>query len=135
MGNTYEYTGINESVTISLPASADMGEEMNGKAVKLVADGIALPVAGETCMGIVLLTEDERYKKGDDVTVQIKDIGIWKAGAEIAMGDALAADAEGLCQKATAGQYVLARALNPAIAKGDLIRVQIIHAGILPAGN
>ena len=55
--------------------------------------------------------------------------GMWAAGAKIEAGDFLAVDAEGLCQKATTGQYILAMALTPATAKGDIVNVAIIHAG------
>ncbi len=54
---------------------------------------------------------------------------MWAAGAKIEAGDFLAVDAEGLCQKATTGQYILAMALTPATAKGDIVNVAIIHAG------
>lgn len=130
--NTYEYTGINESVTVALQAGEDLSD-VNAKAVKLTEEGIVLPAAGEEAIGIVLITEDETYKKGDTVSVQMKDIGLWKAGGEIALGALLAADDEGLCQTAAAGQWVLARALSPAIGKGNIVKVQIIHAGKLPA--
>lgn len=126
--NTYEYTGINDSTTVAFEAGAEL-TEVNAKAVKLTEEGLVLSAAGEEAVGIVLITEDGAYQKGDTVTVQMKDIGLWRAGAEITMGDLLAADDEGLCQTAAAGQWVLARALSPATAKGDIIKVQIIHAG------
>lgn len=128
MGNTYEYTGINESPTVALPVGMDL-EQVNAKAVKLASQGVEIPAAGDIPVGIILTTEDEVYKKGSTVTVQVKDIGLWKAGAEIDLGDNLAVDGEGLCQKASAGQWIFARALSQATAKGDMIKVQIIHAG------
>lgn len=128
MANTYEYTGINESATVAFEVSADLSD-INGKAVKLIADGIALPAAGDDCVGIVPITEDESYKKGSTVTVQVKDIGLWKAGAPFDRGVLLSADAEGLCQTAAAGQWAIARALTSAKAKGDLVKVQIVNAG------
>lgn len=130
--NTYEYTGINESTTVTLKAGEKLSE-INAKAVKLTEEGIALPAAGEEAVGIVLITEDETFEKGDAVSVQMKDIGLWKAGAEISLGALLATDEEGFCQTATAGQWVMARALSAATAKGDIIKVQIIHAGKLSA--
>ena len=86
------------------------------------------PEAGKEATGIVLLG-DETVAKGDDITVQIRNQGMWAAGAKIEAGDFLAVDAEGLCQKATTGQYILAMALTPATAKGDIVNVAIIHAG------
>ena len=77
----------------------------------------------------VLLTKDGTVAKGDDITVQIRNQGMWTAGAAFDSGDFLAVDEEGLCQKATTGQYILAMALTPATAKGDIVKVAIIHAG------
>ena len=76
-----------------------------------------------------MLLGDETVAKGDDITVQIRNQGMWAAGAKIEAGDFLAVDAEGLCKKATTGQYILAMALTPATAKGDIVNVAIIHAG------
>ena len=128
--NSYEYTGINTSPTITFPAGEELSE-VHAKAVKLTEDGLVLPGAGEEAVGIVLITEDETYQKGEDITIQVKDIGLWKAGAELPAGTLLAVDAEGFCQEAAAGQWVLGRALTSAQAKGDVIRVQLIHAGKL----
>lgn len=132
MANTYEYTGISSSVTKAFPVAADMAEA-NAKAVKLTTEGLTLPDAGGSPVGIVLVTEDEAYKKGDTVNVQLKDIGLWKAGGEIEAGALLATDAEGFCQTAETGQWVVARALSAATAKGDLVKAQIINAGNLAA--
>ena len=122
---TYEYNPLNDSPVVVATA----GEELKtAAAVVLTKDGAKLPEAGKKATGIVLLG-DETAAKGDDITVQIRNQGMWAAGAEFDAGDFLAVDAEGLCQKATTGQYILAMALTPATAKGDIVRVAIIHAG------
>ena len=122
---TYEYNPINDSPAIVATA----GEVLKtAAAVLLTKDGVKLPEAGKKATGIVLLG-DETVAKGDDITVQIRNQGMWAAGAKIEAGDFLAVDAEGLCQKATTGQYILAMALTPATAKGDIVNVAIIHAG------
>ena len=122
---TYEYNPINVSPVIVATA----GEVLKtAAAVLLTKDGVKLPEAGKKATGIVLLG-DETVAKGDDITVQIRNQGMWAAGAKIEAGDFLAVDAEGLCQKATTGQYILAMALTPATAKGDIVNVAIIHAG------
>lgn len=126
--STFEYSGINGSATISLPAGAKL-EEPCGIALKLTEDGAVLPAAGDDVAGIALISNQGSVEAGGRVDVQVKDIGLWKAGAEITQGDLLAADAEGLAQKAAAGQYIVARALAGASAKGDIVRVQIINAG------
>ena len=129
----YEYTTINTSPTIVVEAGGELGD-IRGKVVKFTDGKVQLPSAGEVPVGIVLLSEEETVKTGDEVTVQVKDIGKWKAGAAVAIGDLLATDAEGLCQKVTAGQYIFARALSAATAKNDLVTVQIINAGYEKAG-
>ena len=122
---TYEYNPINDSPVIVATA----GEVLKtAAAVLLTKDGVKLPEAGKKATGIVLLG-DETVAKGDDITVQIRNQGMWAAGAKIEAGDFLAVDAEGLCQKATTGQYILAMALTPATATGDIVHVAIIHAG------
>ena len=122
---TYEYNPINASPVIVATA----GEALKtAAAVVLTKDGAKLPEAGKKATGIVVL-ENETVAKGDNITVQIRNQGMWAAGAKIEAGDFLAVDAEGLCQKATTGQYILAMALTPATAKGDIVNVAIIHAG------
>ena len=117
---TYEYNPTGGSPVINVTA----GEELKtAVAVLLTKDGAKLPETG------IMLLGDETASKGDDITVQIRNQGMWAAGAKIEAGDFLAADAEGLCQKATTGQYILAMALTPATAKGDIVNVAIIHAG------
>ncbi|HIS61474.1 MAG TPA: DUF2190 family protein [Candidatus Scybalomonas excrementigallinarum] len=129
----YEYATINTSSTITAESGGELGD-VRGKAVKFVDGKVQMPGAGEDSIGIVLLSESENVKTGNTVTIQVKDIGKWKAGAAVGVGDLLTSDAEGLCQKATEGQYVLARALSAATAKNDLVTIQIINAGYLKAG-
>lgn len=129
MKNSFEYTGINNSPTTVVQAGAEL-KDAKAKAVKYDATGLAVyPAVGEMPVGIVLVNEDESIVPFDDITIQIKDIGIWQAGQAVAVGDLLTSDAAGCCQKAATGQYIFARALNFAMAAGDLVTVQIIHAG------
>lgn len=122
---TYEYNPTGGSPVINVTAGVEL---KTAAAVLLTKDGAKLPEAGKKATGIVLLG-DETVAEGDDITVQIRNQGMWAAGAKIEAGDFLAVGAEGLCQKATAGQYILAMALTPATAKGDIVNVAIIHAG------
>ena len=121
----YEYNPIDESPVIVATAAQELA---TARAVLLTKDGAKLPTAGKEATGIAIL-ENEKVAKGDDFTVQIKDQGMWTAGAAFDAGSFLATDAEGLCKKATTGQYILAMALTPATTKGDIVRVAIIHAG------
>lgn len=124
----YEYATINSSPTIDLEIGKELGDA-RGKAVTFENGKVKIADAGEVPVGIVLLTQDSNLKTGDRVSVQIKDIGKWKAGEAVDVGTLLASDSEGLCKKAAEGQYVFARALSAATTKNDLIDVQIINAG------
>lgn len=128
MAGTYEYASINQSPTLLVMAGADI-EAAQCKAVKFENGKAVLPAAGEIPAGILLISNENKIVSGAEATIQIKDIGLWKAGAAVAYGDMLAVDAEGLCRPVTAGQYIFARSLDVAEAKGDLIKVQIINAG------
>ena len=127
----YTATQINKSATIVAKAGATVlataPVDFRGKVVKFDTDGnvVLAATAGETGIGIAILTNGETNIAGDDITIQIKDIGVARAGAKIAAGDALAVDATGSLQKATAGQFVMATALEAAAAAGKYIRVQI----------
>lgn len=125
----YFGTSINESPTIVLPASEDM-KGARGIALVIKDGGLAKPKAGDVTIGLSLMTGEDEVTKGEDVTVQVKDIGKWIAGGTIAVGDLLTADAEGKAVKATtAGQFIMAQALTGTEKKGTLIKVQIIKAG------
>lgn len=131
---TYFGTSINESPTIVLEA----GEELkNVQGIALVVNEGKAKIAGKgaTVIGLSLFTNDETVKAGEDVDIQVKDIGKWTAGDAVAVGDLLASDANGKAVKATEGDFVFATALSQARTAGDVIKVQIIKAGFLPAGK
>lgn len=131
---TYFGTSINDSPTIVLPAKAEL---KNVQGIALAVDGgeLALPTAGQNAIGLVLFTNDETVAAGEDVTVQVKDIGKWIAGGAISVGDELTTDAAGKAVKATAGDFITAIALSKATASGDVISVQIVKAGYVPAAS
>lgn len=62
---------------------------------------------------------------GEDVDIQIKDIGCVLAGAEIAKGAEVAAGEKGLAKPAEAGEYVAGIALSAA-GKDEYVRIQIM---------
>lgn len=126
--STYFGTSINESPTIVLPA----GDKLeNARCIALVIkDGAVMkPEAGAHVIGLSLIETDETVEKGMDVDIQVKDIGKWVAGAEIAVGAELAADAEGRAVPAKAGDFIVGVALSSAAAAGTWVKVQIIKAG------
>lgn len=124
----YNGTTINDSPTIVGAASAAItdGEFL---ATKYSSDKIAVcDTLGEHAVGIIIPGQDNIPADGD-VTVQIKDIGRWKAGAAIAVGAELATDASGKAVTAVTGNFIFAIALEAATAADQIILVQIIKAG------
>lgn len=134
MNKNFNGVQINQSVTIVEQAGADIADCRNkimvyddAGSVVLAADATKVPV------GIALIeagyndisgTESGKVAKGDDVDIQIKDIGYVIAGEEIAKGAEVAAGADGLAVAAASGNYVLGIALNKT-AKDGYCRVQI----------
>lgn len=133
MGNkTILGTAINPSPTVVLPAKAAITAPAY-KAVVVDAGKVKLPAAaGAVVLGIAI-GENDDVAANDDVVVQIKDIGKWIASAAIAVGAAVATDANGKAATATAGDYIVGYALTAASAAGDIIQVQITKSGFVPS--
>lgn len=124
---------INQSVTISEKAGAAIEDVRNrilaydgdGNVI-LAADGAAVP-AGiaiiEAGMNDISGKESGKVAAGDDVDIQIKDIGYVLAGEAIAKGAEVMAST-GLAVPATDSNYVVGIALSAA-AKDEYCRVQI----------
>lgn len=125
---------INQSVTIVEKAGADVADirncimkyDENGDVV-VATDGT------EALLGIALIEagynditgrESGKVVKGDDVDIQIKDMGVVVAGEAIKKGQEITAGADGLAAVATAGDFVLGVALTGAEA-GGFMRVLI----------
>lgn len=128
----YIGTSINESPVIAAQAGAEI---MDGAllAVAMDATGVkTVAEAGGVAVGL-LIPETDTVAAGDTVTVQVKDMGLWKTGAAVAAGDLLTPDAAGKATKAAAGNFILAQALEAATAADQVIRVQIIKAGFAAA--
>ena len=120
-------TGINNSATIAAKAAADITDGAF-KAVKLTAEGVVLADAGDIPIG-VLVSETESPKAGEEVSVQVKDIGYVTVGAAVETGDLLASGADGKLVKAASGKFVLAQALEAAAQADCVIAAQICKAG------
>ena len=110
---TYEYAQINESPTMKFKAAAALTAP-KALALALGASGVSLPSAGAACVGIALISNPDSVASGGDVDVQIKDIALWEASAAITAGALLATTAAGKAVTATAGDYIIARALEVA---------------------
>lgn len=125
---------INQSVTITEQAGADIEDvrnlilnyDTNGNVVA-AADGTA-PLVGiaiiEAGYNDISGAESGKVAAGDQVDVQIKDIGYVIAGAAIKKGEEVTAATGGKAAKAADGDYVLGIALSNA-AENDYVRVQI----------
>lgn len=125
---SYNGTVINDSPTIIDKAGADI---TTGPFTALAYQNGALVAANASLVpfGITTAETEDKVPTGEDVTIQVKDIGAWKAGAAFAKGAALASDANGCAVTATSGKFILAFALDEATAAGQIVRVQITKAG------
>ena len=124
-------TPINDSPVVNIKA----GATISAPAFLAVTAGGAVCGAGALALGIVTPDCDSAVASGDDLTVQIKDIGTWIAGAAVSAGAELASDANGKAVTATSGDFILAIALKAATAAGQRIPVQICKAGYKPAAS
>ena len=124
---SYYGTTINDSAVIVVKAR----EEIPAPAFLAVGADGKVATAGKNALGIVLPGCDD--KVGDDLDVQIKDIGAWTAGAAVAYGDELAVGAGGKAVKATAKSFIVGIALEAATKADQRIAVQIVKAGYKPA--
>ena len=129
----YNGTQINQSVTISEKAGAEIADVRN-RIVKYDDNGdVVLATAGtDIPVGVAIIeagyndisgVESGKVVKGDDVDIQIKDIGMVKAGAEIKKGQEVTSGADGLAAPAASGNYVIGIALKNASANG-YVRIQ-----------
>ena len=119
----YTGTQINNSATLAFPA-AEAIEDVRCKAVVLTADGVKVATdATVPFLGIAIITNDFPIAAGEDVHVQIKEIGLMEVGEAVTAGAEVTANAEGLAAPA-AGGYVLGIALANGEV-GDRVFVQI----------
>ena len=131
MGTNFNGTMINQSVTIAEKAGADIADVRNlilkyGNVV-IAANGTA-PLLGlsiiEGGYNDISGAESGKVKKGDDLEIQIKDIGYAIASAEIKKGQEVTATTGGKAAVAKAGEYVIGVALN-SVSAGGYSRIQI----------
>lgn len=115
MGKTYITNQINESATIVEKAGAAI-EDVRGLAMKYNSSGDVVPAstAGELIIGVGIITNAEHITVGEDVDIQIKDIGLVKAGGTIAKGAEIMAGSDGRSITATTGKFVIGIALEDA---------------------
>lgn len=126
----YLGASINTSSVIAETAGAELE---NGAfcAVKYDENGavVLCDTKGELTAGILLPETTQKISSGDDVTVQIKDIGLCKAGAEIKKGQEVMVDEKGRLIPATSGKFVIGYAMTSATAEDEIIEVDIRKCG------
>jgi len=130
----YNGTTINDSpVIVGESAAALSGKSFY--AVKFDSYGkIALcSNEGEVVLGLLPAEEGDKAA-GEDVTVQIKDIGLMVASGSISAGAEVMTDANGKAKTATAGKFIIGYALKAATAAGQVIPVQIAK-GMKPSNG
>lgn len=134
MGKNFNGAHINGSPTITETAGAKI-EDCRNKIMKYDSRGnVVLATAGvDIPLGIAIIeagydditgTESGNVEVGDDVDIQVKDIGFVLAGTAITKGQEITAGANGLAIVATTGNYVLGIALS-SVKKDEYCRVQI----------
>jgi hypothetical protein len=130
----YLSTAINDTPTIVGKAGAPM---LNAAfhAAKFDAQGNIVPAAaGDNAIGLFVGTTPDVVAAGDDVTVQIKDVGLWVTGAAVLAGAEVASNAGGQAITAAANAFIVGIALETAAAPGAVIKVQIVKAGYKNGG-
>ena len=125
---------INQSVTIVEKSGADIADCRNRAMVYDDFGNVVLATDGtKPLIGIALIeagmndisgVNSGKVSTGEDIDIQIKDIGYVLSGADITKGAEVTSGADGLAAIATAGNYVLGIALDGA-KKGEYCRIQI----------
>lgn len=130
----YNGTQINQSATIVEKAGAAIADarnrlfayDNNGDVV-LATDGTK-PIVGialiEAGYNDITGAESGKVAIGDDVDIQVKDIGVVLCGGTIAKGAAVTAGTNGLAAAASSGDFVIGFALS-AGAKDKYANIQI----------
>ena len=126
----YFGTSINTASVVAETAGAVIE---NGAfcAVKYDENGdvMLFDTSGELAVGVLFPETAEKINADDDVTMQIKDIGYCKAGAEIKKGQEVMVDTQGRVIPVTAGKFVMGYAMTNATAENEIIEVDIRKCG------
>ena len=127
-------TGINDTPTIVGKAGIPL---VNAAlhAAKFNAQGEIVPAAaGDNAVGLFIASTPDNVAAGEDVTIQIKDVGLWVTGAAVLAGAEVASNAAGQAITAAANAFIVGIALETATAAGQVIKVQIVKAGYKNGG-
>lgn len=131
----YLATSINDSPTIVGKLDTDY-VDLRGRAMKYDDNGNLTTAKADTdtVIGVVIMTNDkEKLKAGEDVYVQIKDIGHVIVGAAVKVGQELMVDNSGRFIPATSGKRYCAIAMSAATAADQYITAMIGRCGTASA--
>lgn len=134
MNKQYLNAFMNNSATIRDVLKEDIKDAPH-KAVTYNDEGLLIvPVQdGDPALGLILSDAPATYegvtKKGTEVDVLIKDIGLAVASAAVKKGDLVTTATEGKLKKAEAGNFIFGIALTAAAEDGDTFQVQITKGG------
>lgn len=138
MNKTYLANQINSSPTLFGKAGAVV-EDIRFKAVTFNDEGkVILAEAGKPALGIAIATTGDPVGKvavGDQVDIQIKDIGLAMAGGEVKAGAPVTIGTDGKLVTAASGNFILGYAVTAAKADGDIIQIQIAKGYYPTAAN
>ena len=124
----YFGSSINSSPVVVFKAGTGI-ENARAVALSLKDGALVKAEAGANVLGISIVETDTDVKAGEDITVQVKDIGEWVAGGAVQAGDELASDAEDRAEPAKAGDFIAGMALSSADKAGTRITVQVTKSG------
>ena len=134
MNKQYLNAFMNNSATIRDVLKEDIKDAPH-KAVTYNDEGLLIVPAqdGDPALGLILSDAPATYegvtKKGTEVDVLIKDIGLAVASAAVKKGDLVTTATEGKLKKAEAGNFIFGIALTAAAEDGDTFQVQITKGG------
>ena len=97
-------------------------------AVALTENGVVTAGASSIPIGILTAEHDLPIAAGEDVSVLVKDGGLWTVGEAVKAGDFLAAGTDGKAFKTVSGKFIFAQALANGAAS-SAVPVQIIRGG------
>ncbi len=121
----YIGTTINESSVITAKAGATIANGA-GCAVCFDEDGaVVLTSAGSSVIGILAMDTPEAVEAGDEVTVQIRNTGLAKAGEPIKAGDIVVPHNAGALVPSKKGGSMFGFALSEAKKAGDFFSIDI----------
>jgi hypothetical protein len=112
---------------ITRPAAADFSTKQYVAVVVNSSNQFAIAGAGA---GVAVLIDN--VAAGQAATAQHTGIARWVAGAAVAAGAYVSADASGRAVTAASGNFRTGLAMEPASGAGQVIQVLLIHGGNAP---